>query len=497
MKKERINYKIAIIIILFILGFILRFWNLPQQLFFGPEQGIDTLVVKSVVEDGKARLIGPKTDIDGVFHGPHFYYLSAIPYVLSGGHPLVLAAWSILFSSAAIVLIFLLTRSLFTEKTAILAALFYAVSYGAIVYSRWLSTHAFAPFFMLLSLHLFLMARKKKLLLPLSLFFAAFTAQLEILNTLYLIPLFTILIFAYRKKFSPLNIIFSLLVAALSFSNFLFFDLRHQFLITNRVIAVLQGEAGFSTDFISALKVTLLIYLNEGAFYLFPINFFWGRIIFLALLFWLFLNLFKKSKKRKEEISLFLWLLIPLVILGFTRQPAMSQFFVILGPAFIILFAYGLDAFFKKINKRWLFFSLPFFLILTQMIAFKNFLPKNRLVFFQAPQPDLRFGDQISAIDYVYKDAGDKKFSFVAYTIPYWMDQGWQYLFDWYGQKNYGYIPQRGEGGSFYIIWQKDYNNLSYQNDWFVKMDQKSQVLSEKKFGEVNIQKRLNTENKK
>lgn len=484
----------VLIVVLLVLGFGLRFWNLPQQLFFGPEQGIDALVVKEMVENAKLRLIGPKTDIDGIFHGPHFYYLSAIPYLLSGGNPVFSIAWVVLFSTSTIFLLFLVARELFSEKVAIWAAIFYAFSYGAIVYSRWLSTHAFVPFFFLLSFYLFLKSKRKPVLLSVSLFFAAVASQLEILNVLYLIPFFGFLIFLYRKNLSLPNIIFSIAIFFLSFSNFLFFDLRHNFLITHRIMAVLRGEAGFSTSFLSAFKVTLATYLNEGAFFLLPIDLFWGRILFATLLLILFLTLFFQTKSKGNNLTLFSWLVMPIVILGVTRQAALSQFFVILGPAFTLLLAYVLNLFWGKGKFRRFLYILAGVFILMHLFTLKTFLPENKLVFFQAPQPHLRLVDQISAIEYIYQDAGQEKFSFVAYTIPYWMEQGWQYLFQWYGGKKYGFVPQKGEGGIFYMIWQKDYNNLSYQNDWFKKMDQKSKAAKEQKFGEVYVQKRLNTE---
>lgn len=480
----------VLISVLVILGFILRFWNLPHQLFWGPEQGIDALVVKEMVEDGKLRLIGPKTDIDGIFHGPHFYYLSAVSYLLSGGNPLFSIAWAIVFSSLSIPLLYLVARQLFSQKIAILSTIFYTVSYGAIVYSRWLSTHNFVPFFFLLSLYLFLKARKNQILLPLSFFFGAFTAQLEILNVFYLVPLYTFLLIVYRRSFSKLNIIFSAFLFFASFSNFLLFDLRHEFLITKRIMAVLRGEAGFSTDYLSAFKVTFSTYLNEGAFFLLPLNLAWGKIIFVFLVFLLLFAIIRKTKLRQSMIILLVWLATPIVVLSLTRQEAMSQFFVILGPAFVLLLAYVLGLMAEKKALRWMIYSFAVFLAVLHLWFFVNFLPKNKLMFFQAPQPNFYYGDELAALDYVYQDAKGEKFSFVAYTIPYWMDQGWQYLFSWYGLKKYGFVPEKGEGGTFYILWQKDYNNLSYQNDWFAGLNRKSKILSENQFGEVRVQKR-------
>src|SRR6266403_4220432 len=79
------------LVVLFFLAFFFRAFLLDHNLFFGPEQGIDFLVIKDLVVNHKMTLIGSKTDVGGIFHGPVYDYLSAIPFSLSHGDPLVSA----------------------------------------------------------------------------------------------------------------------------------------------------------------------------------------------------------------------------------------------------------------------------------------------------------------------------------------------------------------------------------------------------------------------
>src|SRR5258708_36247591 len=98
-------YTYVFLYILFLLSFSLRFYSLPRNLFFGPEQGIDFFAIKQVSE-GKFTLIGAKTDINGIFHGPIYYYLSVIPFVFSEGDPVVIAGFFVILNSLTIYIVY-------------------------------------------------------------------------------------------------------------------------------------------------------------------------------------------------------------------------------------------------------------------------------------------------------------------------------------------------------------------------------------------------------
>src|SRR5438309_774481 len=109
-KKSKIT--IFILGFLIVVAFLLRFYLIPQNLFFGYEQGRDMLVVKDIALDHKLTLIGPKTDIDGVFHGPLFYYLSAIPFLITKGNPIGISAFFIAISSLTVIPLYFLGKEL-------------------------------------------------------------------------------------------------------------------------------------------------------------------------------------------------------------------------------------------------------------------------------------------------------------------------------------------------------------------------------------------------
>ena len=60
----------ALIWVILLSAFLLRIAWLDKNLFFGYEQGRDLLAIKDIIFNKNLTLLGPKTDIDGIYHGP-------------------------------------------------------------------------------------------------------------------------------------------------------------------------------------------------------------------------------------------------------------------------------------------------------------------------------------------------------------------------------------------------------------------------------------------
>lgn len=58
-----------------------------------------------------------------------------------------------------------------------------------------------------------------------------------------------------------------------------------------------------------------------------------------------------------------------------------------------------------------------------------------------SPQKGTNLANQLSLIDYTYLKANGENFTFSAFTNPNGYYITWAYLYDWYGQKKYGYKP--------------------------------------------------------
>ncbi len=157
------------------------------------------------------------------------------------------------------------------------------------------------------------------------------------------------------------------------------------------------------------------------------------------------------------------WIFTPLFVLIITRHDVLDQFYVSIAPGVILIVAMFIDLVIKKSrNIGVIFISI---LVLVQLWYWSLNIPENRNIFFQSTQPKLFYSDQLKAIDYIYNEASKEPFSIQAYTIPYWMQEGWIYLFWQYGFKKYNYLPIKEKAGKLYVIVQDD-NNIEFQNNW-------------------------------
>jgi hypothetical protein len=134
------SFSFWICVMLFVVAVVLRSSHITTHLFFGFEQGRDAIQVQDIFQGKDIALVGPKTDIDGIFHGPWYYYFMVLPYVIGKGNPLVAIAFLIAFSSLTPVVTYCTVHEMTKSRWwAALAGLLVASSYLMIQYARWLS----------------------------------------------------------------------------------------------------------------------------------------------------------------------------------------------------------------------------------------------------------------------------------------------------------------------------------------------------------------------
>ncbi|MCL4365968.1 hypothetical protein M1437_01955 [Patescibacteria group bacterium] len=127
-----------------------------------------------------------------------------------------------------------------------------------------------------------------------------------------------------------------------------------------------------------------------------------------------------------------------------------------------------------------------------------------------AIQPGMLTSSQKQALDYIYFQSQGKPFAVNALTIPLYVNTTWSYLFEWYGQKQYGSLPfwigptAAGYAGNLNVInarsklpekqfliiepttgiREHDKENFFKEEGYFTK------VVEEKSFGTITVQLR-------
>lgn len=131
---------------LFILGFVLRTYNLGLIPFSG-DSGRDFLVIHNIIQTRQLPLLGPPTSLGWLHLGPFIYYLWIPLFHIFHGDPRGIAFFSAFLDSLVAPLLFFSLRRAIGTRSSALAALFYATSPLIIIWARTPLHPSLSPFF--------------------------------------------------------------------------------------------------------------------------------------------------------------------------------------------------------------------------------------------------------------------------------------------------------------------------------------------------------------
>ena len=217
------------------------------MVFLGDE-GRDMLIVKRMIVDHKFTLLGPTTSVGSIYMGPVYYYMM-IPFLwawnLDPVGPSVMVA---ILSVFTVFLIYLIGRDFFHKNIGLIASFLYAISPLTILYGRSSWNPNVVPFFSTLLIYALLsvVVKKKNNFLLLAGFCLGILIQLHYV-TLMLVPIIIGSLALIRFKVPIKKYILSFIFFIVSFSPFLLFELRHQFVNLQqalRFLLVQNQEAG-------------------------------------------------------------------------------------------------------------------------------------------------------------------------------------------------------------------------------------------------------------
>jgi 4-amino-4-deoxy-L-arabinose transferase-like glycosyltransferase len=138
-------------------GIFLRAYNFHDWLRFSLDQSRDAMIISDAVE-GKSELpfLGPLAGGTNFHLGPAYYYFSFLTAKFLGNYPDKMAYPSLIFSIAAIPLLYFFLKEYFSMRISLILSAIMSVSYFAVINSRFSSNPNLVPFFVLLFLFSFL-----------------------------------------------------------------------------------------------------------------------------------------------------------------------------------------------------------------------------------------------------------------------------------------------------------------------------------------------------
>jgi len=461
MIKVKKNFQLLFLISVIAMAFFLRSYHLSTDLLFHRDQGVHSLDIWEIWHDKKLSLLGPTSDTDGLTHAPIYYWLMLPSYALSGGDPVVASLFQIIMEVLSLPFLFLAVKKLFNKKTAIITLLLYTFSYRLICYSRWLVN--VTPILPLTNVLLFLLADIWKIKASLNAFLSALVVgvatQIDAAVGLFLLP---VVFYANRKNLKLKRLGLILLGFLLPAFPLLVFELRHDFVLSNAVLNFSRGGGGIGFSF-KILFGNFKILKEEVTHMLFSALPSFIVVIITAL--GLF---FVKNLPQKKLIYAFL--LLHFLTLSLFQRGAISFFFVGLLPLLLAIIAFAISKFPQKI----MIICLGLIIGLNIFHLKKIYQPTNALIPIGNANL-ITIQDRKNIIDWIYKKADGQSFAIWYYTIPYYQEEVWDYMFFWYAEPKYGYLPEATHGFSpnelkeakiFFSVFEPELDRPQFFTTW-------------------------------
>ncbi len=474
--------KYYLLIFIVLLAFFLRIVFLNNDLFFGFEQGRDFIKIHEILS-GDLTLIGPKTDIDGIFHGAFSYYIPALPFWLSGGNPYLVQLFFVSINSVAIVFLYQFVKSLFNKNAAIISSVLYAVSYSSVVYARWLSNPTLVPALTIFILYFLVRSKNKPMYLIVVFLLWSIIVHLEIVAAAALLPGIFLYIFLKKVKVQPKVIILAVFSVLIILSPYVIFNYRHDNILANGIVQYFSTEKENISRTIQFSR-----FLEEVVDNVYPSS----RSIALFI-FWLLLTIpFALKKFDRKNLFLITVFLFTGPVMYFILGVNPLRHFYIAMPVFLSII---ISCAIVSLGQKRAVFGVVFLLLifLGNLKVIYNRLPQRRPIFLYHAQHTY-IGDQKRLLDYIYIDTDTKEFNYEYYSIPYWKNEAWEYLFSWYGERKYGYLPSTNKTEIFYVLIEPEEKQPLYQQDWYENMDKVSTLISSFESGRLKLEKRSRKE---
>lgn len=488
MLKSIKKYSLTIILIL---ASFLRLFRINELLGFWYDQGRDGLVIWDLIHKGKFFLIGPTTGLPGIFRGPFYYYLITPFYWLGNGNPIVPYVFLVLTTVAAVWLIYYLGKKIQDEVTGFIAAIIAAFSFSIILASRWLSNPT--PMLLLSLLLVWGMIKVidgKRWAWPviagvtgLSLFSFGSSGEL-----FYLPAILIFLIWQWKRRLDIKNFVLSLVTFGITFAPLAIFNLRHGNILLNNLLGTFgEGSGSFKIPSLNFIRDRGLLYID-----IFSNKIFQGQgwvvalsLALVGIAFLLLLPKLLKNAKAKVVMLLFFTALIGLFFYqgnyGILYDYYLTGYYLI----FVLLFALVIGLIWRQniIGK----FFVVFFLIL----FFATNIPSIRGRYSDdcSGEASICYVNQLKAIDWIYKNAGERQFNVDVYVPPV-IPYAYNYLFTWLGTTKYHKLPAEPQITLLYTLYEADPPHPERLEAWLIRQKTIGKVEEKVRFGGITVERR-------
>lgn len=429
-----------ILVAVFLLTFFIRLYHLQGNTYFSASDEVYSFLVRQIALLKHFPLISAAAADTGIYMGPLFLYLGAIPFALFKLNPIGGSVTSAFIGGVNAVLLFYLLFKLKSPRVSIFASILYASSSFAVIVDQhfWNVTPIpLTTLFSLFCLYKIIAEKKDHFLIFLSI--AISVALQSNLSSVTLLMVVLFFIFKKRKLIRPKVFLISIVVLfILNILPLIFFDIRHGFKNTRALLNNVQDKKKpFTLD--QSLMITFNLFENSAGRLIYkpgtdieeelsdcqkqglfptkppaPINF----LLLVTLIF-----IFVKLVRRKSDlIDNFLVLLTvsTFVLLVFWRNYPHEHYFYILSPVVFITTANLLGSLSGKVGRA----------VGTVAVLFLALINLSTIV-----KSDNKYGlaKKINVVEKIIKESNGQPFSFYSYGPCH--NYGFRYLFTYLGNE--------------------------------------------------------------
>jgi len=500
--RRFLNPTLIALIFIIGLGFLIRIFGLWDNVVVGYDQARDAQRIYEMLNEHNLKLVGPETDIPGVFNGPLLYYFLAPIYLVTQFNLNYAGLAFVIINLTGIILVYWIGKILTKDqRVGLIAGFLWAISTAQANFSQYISNASPMSittliFFLGLALWIF---QKKELGFILSI--AGLTLSIHLnFYLVYLLLFYPLVYLIYQVKIKFKTLLLGGVLFLGILLPFVLAEILWKFQMTKTMLGFFthHGKTTIVLDMLSNYlqKITSLNYYSFFSF-----NFLFALVFGVFMTIVAYLSL---SNSRRYFILLWAGSTFPLFAFHSEVHTVEVINSSIYG-AFTIIVAIGLVAFFS--NKRHRLFSLA--ILLCVILSNLKFMVSNKLVFnnlFESEYP-VHYKDYKKLIDYTYREAKGEEFSICAITVPLFINTKWSFLYLNYGQKKYGYLPYwTGQGQYFnrsylpsatkitpirFIIIEPPIGMPDFAVDTTLYLENKtSNLITKKHFGALTVQKR-------
>lgn len=401
------------------------FFRINERYTFEWDQEDDAVKVMNMIEQKKPMLIGPRVaNANGFFVGPYHYYFLWTFYVATKGDPIAGAIAVVVVSIITSITGYLVTEKLYGKKVGLIAGIIWAATTNIVSWNVMYTT-----FFGIMGYFLCLkvMYSKPK-------FFPWLMLIYGLATTSHLVPIsmglsVVVAWFLADKKPKIKQLFLGTGLFILPFLPIIIFDLRHDFLNFRKIGEFLflnknNGETNPWWLFLRSFWRGLNLNIFSWDIYSQKILIFISNLLVLVIIGWEIWQL-----KIKQKILTIVWILTPLVILGFYRGN-IPEYYYGLSLSILPIF---LGKFISKLN-------------ISTIILILLVLAGVRFLKIEQNRPFVSLNDKRKIVEYMVNQKNDEFFN-ISYDLGSGLDTGYNYLFRFYGKN-----VENSEKGHLYTI---------------------------------------------